>query len=866
MLIRVALVVIAAALAAGPAGAQRLPVTAVPSHYDLSFDVNLPRATFDGVETIRVEVPRPTRAIVLHALDLVLHEASVTTGARSQQATISLNRADQTATLTVPEPVEGPAALHIRYSGTLNDRLRGFYLSRDSGRRYAVTQFESTDARRAFPSFDEPVFKATFDLQVTVDRGDTAISNGRVVADTEAPGGRHTLRFATTPKMSTYLVAMVVGDFECLEGEADGVPLRICATRGKKELGRIALETAPQVLRFFHGYFSIKYPFGKLDMIAVPDFAAGAMENTAAIIYREADLLADERQASLPTRKRIASIIAHELAHQWFGNLVTMQWWDDIWLNEGFATWMASRPLAALRPDWNIPVDEALDTQTALGLDGLKSTRPIHARVETPEEIEATFDAIAYEKGAAVLRMVERYVGADTFRRGINAYLEAHAYGNATSDDFWSTMARVSGQPIDAVLPTFVNRPGAPLIGVDVSCRGNTTQVTLAQERFLMDAPGGDASVAPPWQIPVCLKGDRSQVVACSVLTAARATLDFGTACLPWVFVNAGAYGYYRSEYSPGMLRLLAPEIGASLTPPERLAIAADEWALVRAGRHTVAEYLTLAAGYGREHTSGVLASVVERLGFVREYLTTAAARPRLEAFVRDLVRALYDEVGFEVRTTDDEERKALRATVLSALGEIGGDDRLVARAREVLDRALGGGPPLDPSTARVVVTLAAAHGDRALYDALMSAAERARSPNERYLYLFAAADFRDPAILQRALEHALTPALRSQDTALYFARMMNAEAARPLAWAFLKAHWKELEPKLAIAGGDVNLARSLSSFCDAATRDDIRIFFSVHRLPSATRTLAQTIERIDNCVRLRDTQLPVVTAWLDAR
>ena len=459
-------------LAAAPARADRLPGHVVPSHYNLGFAVDLARARFEGVETIRVEIGQPTRTVVLHAIEIAFRDVTITAGSATQKAAISLDEQQQTATFTVPRPLaKGPADIHITYTGILNDKLRGFYLSTDAGRRYAVTQLEATDARRAFPSFDEPAFKATFDISLTIDRGDTAISNGRVIADTAAPDGqRHTVKFSTTPKMSTYLVAMAVGRFECLEESAAGVPIRICTIEGKKELGRTALEMAQQILTFYNRYFTIKYPFGKLDVLAVPDFAAGAMENTAAIFYRETDLLVDVKDASLNARKRIASVLAHEMAHQWFGDLVTMKWWDDLWLNEGFATWMANRPLAEMRPEWNIPVEEAIETQTALGMDGLNSTHAIHAPANTPAEIDGAFDAITYEKGAAVLRMVENYLGAETFRKGINTYLEAHAYGNGTSQDFWTIMSSASGKPIDAILPTFVNQPGAPLIDVSFAC------------------------------------------------------------------------------------------------------------------------------------------------------------------------------------------------------------------------------------------------------------------------------------------------------------------------------------------------------------------------------------------------------------
>jgi aminopeptidase N len=398
-----------------PAFAERLPTIVAPDHYDLGFVVDLAHERFEGTETIRVRVAEPTPRVVLNAVDIQFREVTIGEGAAAQKATVTLDETRQTATLTVPRPLaKGTTEIHVRYSGVLNDQLRGFYISKTKTQKYAVTQFESTDARRAFPCFDEPSFKATFAVTLTIDRGDIAISNGKQVSDLPGPAiTQHTVKFATSPKMSSYLVAMAAGDFQCVSGGQDGIPIRICATPENKGLLGVALESAQQVLKFYDTYFAIKYPFTKLDVVAVPDFAAGAMENTAAIFYRETDLLADPKKASVGARKNIASILAHEMAHQWFGDLVTMAWWDDIWLNEGFATWMANKPLAALHPEWQIAVDEARETRAALGLDSLRSTRPIHADADTPAQIDEAFDAIAYEKGASVLRMVASYLGAE---------------------------------------------------------------------------------------------------------------------------------------------------------------------------------------------------------------------------------------------------------------------------------------------------------------------------------------------------------------------------------------------------------------------------------------------------------------------
>ena len=851
-----------------PALAQRLPHTGDPEQYDLKFAVDLPHARFEGTEVIRVRLSQPTSRIVLNAAELAFRNVTIDSGGTSQQAAVTLERRNETATLTVMRPLAaGTADIHVAYTGTLNNQLRGFYLSKSSSRDYAVTQFESTDARRAFPCFDEPAYKATFAVALTIDRSDMAISNGRVTSDTPGPGpGQHTLTFSTTPRMSSYLVAMAVGDFQCLEGAVDRVPIRICATPDKKNLGRIALESAQEILKFYNRYYAVAYPFGKLDILAVPDFAAGAMENTAAIFFRETDLLADSDAASVDTRKNIASGLAHEMAHQWFGDLVTMRWWDDIWLNEGFATWMANRPLEAWKPEWNIPVDEELETQKALNLDALRSTHAIRSAVSTPTEIDAAFDPISYEKGAAVLRMIEHYVGADTFRTGINAYLQAHAYANATSEDFWNAIAAASGKPVDRILPTFITQVGAPLVDVSrLTCSGSptvSTRATFTQERF-----GNDASVRGKagWQVPACIKvgGTAEPAEACPVLPPQPRALDVAHGCAPWIFANAGAQGYYRTAYPPALLRGLAPDLSTALTAPERLSLIADEWAMVSSGRHTAADYLTLASGFGRESSSGVLADVVDRLALILQYLTTDASGPRFEAFARGMLRPLFDRLGLSAVPSDPDGRRALRAVVVGALGTTGNDPDIVAQARAALDRSLAGGPTLDPTLAPSLVSIAAAHGDAALYDSLLAAAARAGSPGERSLYLDAAADFRDPAVLTRALQRALTPEVRTQDTALYLAPFFNNPVARPLAWAFVKANWTTLAPKMSVFGGDVALMDGLASFCEAGAREDIKTFFATHKLSDSARPLTQTLERITSCMDLKARQTGVVSGWL---
>ena len=460
---RILLLLAAFLLACSPSFAQRLPGGASPEHYGLTININFPNNTYEGDETIDLKLDKASNTITLNAVEIDFHEVTVTAGGQAQTAKVSTDEKNEMATFTVDKQLPaGPAILHIKYTGHLNDKLRGFYLSTYNGRKYEVSQMESTDARVAFPCFDEPAYKATFDITAIVDKGDTAISNGKIVSDTAGPGDKHTIKFSTSPKMSSYLVALTVGDWKCASDQVDGIQLNVCTVPGKENLTRFPLDATKAILHYYNNYYGIKYPLPKLDQIAVPDFQAGAMENWGAIIYRETALLIDEKTSSVGARQGVADTIAHEVAHQWFGDLVTMKWWDDIWLNEGFATWMTPHPVAQWKPDWMVSQSVVGNTNQSLNGDSVKNTRPIHQEAETRGEIETLFDGIAYGKTAAVLHMLESYLGPEAFRAGVNLYLKEHAYGNATAADFWNAMTRSTGKPVDQIMPTFVMQPGVP--------------------------------------------------------------------------------------------------------------------------------------------------------------------------------------------------------------------------------------------------------------------------------------------------------------------------------------------------------------------------------------------------------------------
>src|SRR5918996_4384708 len=490
-----------------------LPATVRPSKYDMTLAPNLLECTFTGAETIDIEVHQSTAQIILNAAELDIHEAYLErNGERIPAERIETDAEAETATFTFARPLPtGTMQLHLRFSGILNDKLRGFYRSeyiRPDGakRTMATTEFEAPDARRAFPCWDEPAHKAKFTIAVIIPAELTAISNMPIVSETPQAGGTKLVQFAESPIMSTYLLAIMVGEFECVEAQAEGTLVRVWTTPGKKEQGRFALDVSCRLLSFYNNYFGIPYPLPKLDLIAIPDFAAGAMENWGAITYREVALLVDPAHSSAATKQRVAIIIAHEIAHMWFGNLVTMEWWNDLWLNEGFASWIEYKAVDHLFPEWDMWTQFTFaDLGPAMALDGLRNTHPIEAEVKTPHDINELFDAISYSKGAAIIRMLEQFLGEETFRRGLAHYLSSHEYGNARTEDLWAALGQVSGKPVKAIMDTWTKQPGYPYVHVDEEPPENGQAVlSLVQRRFFLDHdPALDSQDASLWRIPV---------------------------------------------------------------------------------------------------------------------------------------------------------------------------------------------------------------------------------------------------------------------------------------------------------------------------------------------------------------------------
>ena len=735
------------------ARAQRLPSTVVPTHYTLKLTPDLKTATFSGVESIDMNIGQPTRSITLNAIEIAFQSVTIYPNGPQQTGTVSLDPEKQQATFTFPQTVPaGSATIKIRYTGLLNNELRGFYLSKTARRNYAVTQFEATDARRAFPCFDEPAFKARFDISLVIDAGDTAISNTPIVADSPGPGiNKHTLEFATTPKMSTYLVAFLVGDFQCTGDQQDGVDLRVCSTPDKVALTPYALGIAKYVLHYYDGYFGIHYPLKKLDLIGIPDFEAGAMENFGAITFRETDLLLDPKTAPVADKEYVALTIAHEMAHQWFGDLVTMQWWDNIWLNEGFATWMENKPVAAMHPEWNIPQVVAGDEQNTLDIDAQPTTRAIRAKAGTPAEIDQMFDSIAYGKAGDVLLMVENYLGEETFRKGVHAYLAAHEYGNATAQDFWNAQAAVSHKPVDKIMESLVAQPGAPILSFGTPADG---RVSVEQKRFFL-SPGMEPNPEQKWTLPVCFK--TADALDCELATPETAGLKVPPAGL--FFANAGGKGYYRSAYEPAQYAALVAHAESGLTPLERISLAGDKWAQMRAGKATVGDYLDLAAALKSDPNADVLSNAFENVGVVADRVaSTKAERDALAAWIRRTFAPEYAKLG-PPAPGDSPNTRELRAHLFSLLADRGNDADLIAQARKIADRYLSDPASVDPTLGQAALQVAAENGDAALFDRMEDVYKSSKDPDLQETALRLLVMFDNPALLERA------PSTRCQAT-----------------------------------------------------------------------------------------------------
>jgi puromycin-sensitive aminopeptidase len=840
----------------------------VPRRYDVSLEVDPARgSSFAGRVEIDLALAKPVTRIVLHASDLRLADASVDARGATQRGKVSLDAARETAEIVFPRAVPaGDARLALSFSGALRSDLRGLYAASSGERRYAFTQLEAADARRFFPCFDEPSMKARLRLAVTTDAGNAVLSIAPIASTENASGGRKTVRFAETPPLSTYLYALAVGELEASPPTRCGdTEIRVWHVPGKSHLTAFALEVGRETLARLEAYFDLPYPYAKLDLVAAPDFEAGAMENAGAVFFRETLLLSDPATVTLAEKKRVAEVICHELAHMWYGDLVTMAWWNDLWLNEAFATWMAFSIVDAWKPDWKMWHDFEHHRAAALQLDALGTTHPIYVDVRTPAEATQNFDLITYEKGASVVRMVERYLGAETFRAGVRLYVRRHREANTVAADLWRALEEASGEKVESVVRAWIEQPGFPLVRLRTTPHG----VELRQERFTAKPAARGRAAAGRWPLPwVGRVGDASggSRLERRLVTKARETLALGGA-RRFVYGNADEGGFFRPAHDEALLagvRANLDQLGAV----ERMGLVGHQWALVRSARAPLASVLDLVDALGRERDPDVLVALRGPLAFLDDQVAPAAggdAQPALRAWLAERFGPALRALGWDAAPSEDDDTRLRRAALLALVGDVAEAPVVVAEAARRFDGYLDDRRSLDANLADAVVSLAARSGDAARFERLLKAMEAADTPQERRRFSFALGDFRTPALVDRALALALSDAVPTQDVAILLARMLGNRASRERAWSFLRRRWsalrKRMPPMLV-----TRVVEATSALQTPAAKREVKAFFAAHPLPTAARALKQTLERFDLNAALRRRTAPELRRWLEAR
>ena len=857
-----------------------------PVSYALEFEPDLGNATFRGTESVSVRCDGPTDTITMHCAELDIVSCRVEAGggagagrrsrggrgrgggkAMPVGCTAATDGPAELLRIRLDAKISGDAVVHIEFEGTLNDRLLGFYRSRytHEGRtKYlATTQFEAADARRAFPCWDEPEAKATFDISIITDPGLSAISNMPALSRRKRRGDGKTVHvFARTPVVSTYLVYLGVGEFEYLTSRGGGrTRVRVVTTKGNRSKGRFALDLGRRLLSMYERYFGIRYPLPKLDLIAVPDFAAGAMENWGAITFRETILLYDPRTSSTRTKQFIAEVISHEIAHQWFGNLVTMRWWNDLWLNESFATFMATKFVDMLYPEWdmwNQFVEGAMNT--AMGLDSLKTTHPIDVRVESPSEIREIFDAISYDKGGCILRMLEDYVGEPAFRRGLRRYLSEFKYGNATGQDLWEAIGRASGMPVAPVVNRWLRQPGFPL--VSVSQKGRS--VRLRQERYLRepypdggddDSNGGGAGGAGGgpqkrqlWPIPLSVGLGRDETLHRGLFSRRTTSLKLPAGTVGFV-ANHGRKGFYRVRYDEAILLDLKMLVDSRRMPAiDRWAVQNDLFSLCVSGRAGVRNYLDFSDAYLDEPSYLASSNVAGNLYALYLHSYGEGFAGEIGAHAAGYLRGILSRLGWDPRRSDRHTDALLRSLAVSCLGRLNDGDA-TAEALERYDRFLESPGTLQPDLVEPVCSIAAWNGGQQVHADLARLYGQAATMEEKLRFLGAMCGFRNKRLITRSLDFSLTPDVRSQNLQL---PVMKAAAnpycakRRDLLWPWLRRNWKRIGSKAGRGNPLLNrIVASIAPVADDSMEQEIRGFFERNPTPGTERTQAQTLERI---------------------
>jgi len=899
---------------------QRLPQFAVPERYDLYFEPSFENGDFEGSETIYLNLSESTKEITLNSLDLSVFDATIARNEKMHgdwiKADIERNKERETVVFKFAKALSpGRYELAVKFSGKFSDKMCGFYLSTFKDKdgkevKMASTQMEPTDARRMFPCFDEPVYKATYRVTAAIPTDMVAISNAAVQFEKiDQRKDKKIVNFEESPKMSSYLFALVIGNLKASQPVVvNGKEIRVWCTEGKENLTSFALSSAAKFLAYYEDYFGVPYPIKKLDLIGVPDFAHGAMENIGAITFRETALLVDENNSSTHAKMRVADVVAHEMAHLWFGDLVTMAWWNDLWLNEAFATWMSDKAVNNLKPEWRIWDDFAADRGSTLSSDSITATRAVQCVVNSPNDALEMFDEITYGKGAALMRMLEMYLSEDTFQKGIQAYMKKHSFANATTEDLWDALSLAANsqgeqtkpgqaiadggdgkkdkknkgkrakQKIDvsALMHAWVHTAGCPLVSFselaekrnkkDNTSSSSTTVFT--QERFMLldqaarKSPASSKDLPQLWQIPMVLKGTDAKSDVKYLLTepSAKVTFDGFTP----VFINGLGNGFYRSKYDRAQLARLADKIKADpqyFTAAERISMVSDLFALAYSGRVSIDDYLAFTGNFSSDsdpYVQGLLVGQLEQLeGVIAEDM-----RPGFQALVRSRLQPVLDSLTLTKRSEDTDLVNSLRGELISTLGTIGGDKKIIEYCRGQFETYLNDDKTLDGNQLSAIVNVVAYNGGEEEFNRIQNAFTEAKEPQARQRNLGALSNFREKDLIERALGYSLSKDVRAQDVTMVVGSLLSNSASKDLAWSFVKSHWADFNSRLS-DDQMPKLIDSVSSFSTTADRDDVSAFTASHPLPAGRRRVAKTLEFISIRSQFREKQSVALATFL---
>jgi cytosol alanyl aminopeptidase len=881
-----ALPVKAATAAAGPVPAPpalRLPNIARPTGYQVDLQLDPDQEDFTGQVRIGLTFQQPAAHLWLHGQEIDVAQATLVVG--TQRLPVwSAPAGKDFVYLSFPRTIQpGAAALEISYRGKMRRHDGdGIYRVEENGAFYLFTQFEATDARQAFPCFDEPGYKVPWRLQIRTRAGLTALANTPAVAEVPEPGGWKTVTFAPTAPLPSYLVAFAVGPFEAVDAgkSKQGVPLRIVVPRGRSAEASYPAQVTGSILALLEDEFGTPYPFEKLDSLSVPVFNAGAMENPGLITYRQSIILRKPEELTLARRRSYASIAAHELAHQWFGNLVTMEFWDDIWLNEAFATWMASKVVARFEPEGPAMVSRVRSASAVMGQDSLASARMVRQPIQTANDINNAFDGITYNKGAAVLHMFERWIGEQPFRTGVRAYLDRHARGNATYADFVAAISAAAGREVRPAFDSFITQTGVPLVSFALTCdraaRGGGASLTMRQRRYspLGSKLAGDRT----WQIPICVRyghgagaAAANQGRACTLLSTASAQLALPALagshrCPDWVQPNQDAVGYYRSLLEGDLSGRLFARAREVLSLPERVGLIGDTTALVASGDLGPQSALALVEKLARDPSRHV---VQASLGIVAraEEMVPPRLLPRYHAFIRAVYGAKARALGWHGQPDEEEETRELRPALVGFVAEQTGDPALVKQARSLTEKWLVDRRAIEPELVATVLAVASRHGDQALFDRFHAEARKTGDRAERARLLAAMAGFRDAALTRRILQIGLGDDFEPREALGLLQAPLRERGTRAAGYDFWKQNFDRIVERLP-AGMRAGSVRVLTSLCDDKFRPEIEAVFGpkVRALEGGPRVMDQILEQLSSCSLGRRAQTPGVISFLSRR